>query len=484
MQYEPVIGLEVHVQLSTRSKIFCGCSTDYASRPPNTHVCPVCIGFPGVLPVLNEEVLRRAVKTVLAVGGEVQPFSKFDRKNYFYPDLPKAYQISQYDRPIGRGGAIEIDGESGERRRIGIHRIHMEEDAGKLVHAAGGQTLVDYNRAAVPLLEIVSEPEIRSPEEARAYLLKLKAILEYLEVSDCNMEEGSLRCDANVSVRPRGETRLGTKAEVKNLNSFKWVARALEHEIERQSRIVSEGGQVAQETRSYDPDSGVTRALRSKEEAHDYRYFPEPDLPPVNVGPEVVETIRRALPELPDAKRERYMRELGLSAYDAGVVTSEAALARYFEAAVAGVPAGAAGRARVEAVKNWITTELLGRLKAEQQPVSSCRVRPEHVRALVEAIESRSISGKIGKEVFGVMFETGADPAAIVKERGLAVITDRAALAGVVERVLAANPDTVAAIRKGKVAARQHLVGQVMRETRGKASPDLVHEILSEKLAS
>jgi aspartyl-tRNA(Asn)/glutamyl-tRNA(Gln) amidotransferase subunit B len=470
--YEPVIGLEVHVQLNTKTKLFCACSTEYSSQPPNTFVCPVCLGLPGVLPVFNEEVLERAVKTVLAIGGTVSKFSKFDRKNYFYPDLPKAYQISQYDKPIGRGGGIEIEG-----KRVGIHRIHIEEDAGKLVHAEGGArvSLVDYNRAAVPLLEIVSEPEIRSAEEARQYLLKLKAILEYLGVSDCNMEEGSLRCDANVSIRPTGQAEFGTKTEIKNLNSFKWVARAIDHEIERQKRVLGEGGRITQETRLFDPDRGVTETMRSKEEAHDYRYFPEPDLPPVQVTDAFIAQMKAALPELPDAKRQRFQEQYALSAYDAGVLTAEEGLARYYEEA-------AGKSSNPEAVKNWIAVELLGRLKEAGLELAACPVKPAHVTELVGLIDEKVISGKIAKEVFTEMFTSGAEPAKIVKDKGLSVIADRGALEAIVDRVLAANPESVAAIKEGKVAKKNFLVGQVMKETKGKAAPDLVNQLIEEKL--
>ena len=470
--YEPVIGLEVHVQLNTRTKLFCSCSTGYASHPPNTFVCPVCMGLPGVLPVFNRDVLERAVMTVLAVGGKVSTFSKFDRKNYFYPDLPKAFQISQYDKPIGLGGGIEVEG-----KRVGIHRIHMEEDAGKLVHDHGGGSLVDYNRAAVPLLEIVSEPELHSAEEARQYLVKLKAILEYLGVSDCNMEEGSLRCDANVSIRKKGSTPFGTKAEVKNLNSFKWVARAIEYEIERQAKLLDDGGRVVQETRLFDPERGVTQSMRSKEEAHDYRYFPEPDLPPIVLKDEYIADVKARLPELPDAKRDRFMRQYGLTAYDAGVLTSEGRLAKYFEEA-------AALSSNPEAIKNWITVELLGRLKEAGLELAACKIAPAHVTELVRLIDEKVISGKIAKEVFTEMFASGADPSKIVKDKGLSVITDRAALEAIADRVLAANPDSVAAIKAGKVTAKKFLVGQVMKETKGKAAPDLVNQIIEEKTAS
>jgi aspartyl-tRNA(Asn)/glutamyl-tRNA(Gln) amidotransferase subunit B len=471
MEFESVIGLEVHVQLNTRSKLFCGCSTAYSNQPPNSFVCPVCVGLPGVLPVLNEEVLKRAIQTVLAVGGQVANFSKFDRKNYFYPDLPKAYQISQFDKPIGRGGTIAVDS-----RSVRINRIHMEEDAGKLIHEEHGtNSLVDYNRSSVPLLEIVSEPDIRTPDEARQYLMKLKAILEYLEVSDCSMEDGSLRCDANVSIRPVGETKLGTKTEIKNMNSFKAVAKALEYEIGRQTRVSAEGARIVQETRLWDQDRGVTESMRSKEEAHDYRYFPDPDLPPIVVDPGYVEELRTKLPELPVAKQARFASEYGLSEYDAGVLTSAAALARYFETATAQCK-------NYEAVKNWITTELLGRLNDAGQTLADCKIQPAHVGELVDLIDKKTISGKIAKEVFDEMFKTGAAPAAIVSARGLTVIADRGSLEKIVDTVLAAHPDSVEAIRRGKVAAKGFLVGQVMKATKGKASPDVVNQILDERL--
>lgn len=470
MEFEPVIGLEVHVQLNTKTKLFCNCSTAYPGQPPNTFVCPVCTGQPGVLPVLNKDVLERAVKTVLAIGGTVSEFSKFDRKNYFYPDLPKAYQISQYDKPIGRGGGIQIDS-----KKVGINRIHMEEDAGKLVHeGAGGTSLVDYNRAAVPLLEIVSEPEIFSSEEAKQYLAKLKAILLTLGVSDCNMEEGSLRCDANVSIKPKGAKEFGTRAEIKNLNSFKWVGKAIEYEIDRQARVIREGGKVVQETRLFDPDRGVTQSMRSKEEAHDYRYFPEPDLPPIVSRPEWIEKIKASLPELPDAKRERFQSQYGLNAYDSGVLTGDLALAQYYEQA-------AAKSSNPEAIKNWITVELLGRLAEADQELAACKIQPAQVTELVRLIDEKVISGKIAKDVFTEMFAHGGEPAQIVKDKGLSVVSDRGAIEALVDKVLAANPDSVAAIKAGKLTARKFLVGQVMKESKGKAAPDLVNQIIEEK---
>ncbi|MBI4868267.1 MAG: Asp-tRNA(Asn)/Glu-tRNA(Gln) amidotransferase subunit GatB [Candidatus Wallbacteria bacterium] len=475
MDYQPVIGLEVHVQLSTRSKLFCGCSTDYSGKPPNTHVCPVCLGLPGVLPVLNDEALRLAVKTVLAVDGEVARFSQFARKQYFYPDLPKAYQISQYDRPIGLGGHIEIDLPGGPRR-IGLTRIHMEEDAGKLVHPAGeAHSLVDYNRCCVPLIEIVSEPELRTPEEAKLYLQKLKSVLEYLEASDCNMEEGSLRCDANVSLMPVGSSTFGAKAEVKNMNSFKAVARALEYEIERQAKVLDDGGRVAQETRLWDEASGRTFPMRSKEDAHDYRYFPEPDLPPVVLEPEYIDSVRKSLPELPDARRARYMAQFGLSAYDAGVLTADRRLAGWFETGVGVHP-------NAKALSNWVQSELLGYLNRDGLDIGAVKFSPADLAELVKLIDAGTISGKIAKDVFAEMYASGRPPAAVVREKGLEQISDESAIEGAVQKAIEANAEAVASYRAGKPAALGFLVGQVMRLTKGKANPGLVNKLLREKL--
>ncbi len=474
MEYLPTIGLEVHVQLDTRTKIFCSCSTEYSGAAPNTFVCPVCLGLPGVLPVLNEAVVEKAAQVVLAIGGEVQLESRFDRKNYFYPDLPKGYQISQFDRPIGRGGHLQVVTDDGRTVEVRIVRAHMEEDAGKLVHAEDGSgALVDYNRAGVPLLEIVTGPDMHSPEEARQYLVKLKAVLEYIEASDCNMEEGSLRCDANVSIAPPGKP-LGTRVEIKNMNSFRNVVRAVTYEIERQRAVLGEGGKVVQETRLWDDPAGRTRSMRSKEESEDYRYFPEPDLPPVRLDPARVEAWRETLPELPEAKRERFVASFGLSPYDADVLTQVRERAVYFEAALAAAPSAP------KAVCNWITTELLGRLGDE--PLAAAKVRPGDLARLVAMVEAGEVNGKQAKTLFARMFETGRDPGALRSELGMENVTDDAAIRTFCRQAMDANPESVASYRAGKVNALKHLVGQVMKLSRGAAAPQKVNDILKELL--
>lgn len=477
MEYEIVIGLEVHTELKTESKIFCGCSTRFGSEQ-NTNVCPVCLGLPGVLPVLNAKVVEFAVRTGLALNCRILPFSKFDRKNYYYPDLPKNFQTSQYDLPIAVEGHLDIEVD-GRTKRIGITRVHMEEDAGKLVHAGtiakSDYALVDYNRTGVPLLEIVSEPDISSPEEAKAYLEKLKAILQYIDVSDCKMEEGSLRCDANISLRPRGETKLGTKAEIKNLNSFKAVQKGLEYEAARQAEVLDEGGRVIQETRSWDDARGLTVSLRSKEQAHDYRYFPEPDLVPIVVDPASVESVRAALPELPDARQGRLMRDHGLSDYDAAVITASRAMADYFDATVA---AGADAKAAA----NWLMGEVARMLNAEGREIDACPVGPDKLAGLIGLLAKGTISGKIAKTVFEAMWASGKDAAAIVKEQGLVQISDEGAIIAVVEQVIAANPQSVADYQAGKERAIGFLVGQVMKETKGRANPELVNKLLRERM--
>lgn len=477
MEYEVVIGLEVHTELKTASKIFCGCSTKFGADQ-NTNVCPVCLGLPGVLPVLNAKVLEFAVRTGLALNCRILPFSKFDRKNYFYPDLPKNFQTSQYDLPIAVDGHLDIE-VGGETRRIGITRVHMEEDAGKLVHAGtitkSEYALVDYNRTGVPLLEIVSEPDIRSADEAKAYLEKLKAILQYIDVSDCKMEEGSLRCDANISLRPKGETKFGTKAEIKNLNSFKAVQKGLEYETVRQAEVLDEGGRVVQETRSWDDARSLTVSLRSKEEAHDYRYFPEPDLVPMVVDPAWVEDIRRSLPELPDARQARLMKNYGLSAYDAGSITASRAMADYFDATVA---AGADAKAAA----NWLMSELSRQLNAAGREIEDCPVAPGQLAALIDLLAKGTISSKIAKAVFETMWTSGKDPAAIVKEQGLVQISDAGAIEAVVDSVIAANPQSVADFKAGKDRAIGFLVGQVMKETKGRANPEMVNKLLRERM--
>ncbi len=476
-QYEAVIGLEVHVELKTKSKIFCDSTTEFGGEP-NTHVCPVCLGLPGVLPVVNKKVVEYAVRAALALNCEIAEFSKFDRKNYYYPDMPKNYQISQYDLPIAKNGYLEIETKSGVKR-IGITRVHMEEDTGKLVHQGTITTtpysLVDYNRAGVPLIEIVSEPDLRTPEEARRYMEKLKAIIQYTGVSDCKMEEGSLRCDANVSVRPAGSTAFGTKTEIKNLNSFKSLQRALEYEIARQIDVLEDGGQVVQETRTWDEGRGVTLPLRTKEEAHDYRYFPEPDLVPLVIDREWVEEICRALPELPDARRRRYIEEYGLSPYDAGIITGSKEMSDFFEACLASYP-------KPKTVCNWLMGELLRLLNATGMEMEDCRVKPEQLAAMLELMDKGTISGKIAKTVFEEMFATGKDPEVIVREKGLVQISDEDALAAIVGEVIASNPKTVQDYRSGKEKALGFLVGQVMKATRGKANPEIVNRLLKEKL--
>ncbi len=494
MPYEPVIGLEVHVQLKTRTKIFCGCPTTFG-EPPNTRVCPVCLGLPGVLPVPNRRVVEFAMKVGLALHCDIAPASRFARKNYFYPDMPKNYQISQYELPIATKGWLEVDG-----RRIGITRVHMEEDVGKLSHEwpglAGPYSYVDFNRAGVPLLEIVSEPDLRSPEEAGAYLRKLRELLRYLEVSDANMEEGNFRCDANVSVRPAGTAALGTKVEIKNLNSFRFVQQALDHEVRRQSAALAAGERLVQETRLFDPDRGVTQPMRTKEHAHDYRYFPDPDLLPLEVSREWVARVRAQLPELPDEKRDRFVREYGLPAYDAAVLTSARGLADYFEAAVrarlaAGDgAAGEAGRAAVaKETSNWVMGELLRKLKddgrdpGELADPAAVPIPPARLAALLALVERGTINRNTAKAVFEEMYATGEAPERIVQARGLAQVSDTAALEATVRDVLAANPEQVAAYRGGKDKLFGFFVGQVMRATGGKANPKVVNELLRRALS-
>jgi len=476
-QYETVIGLEVHVELKTRTKIFCPSSTAFGGDP-NTHVCPVCLGLPGVLPVLNREVLEYAIRVGLALNCRIAGFSKFDRKNYYYPDLPKNYQISQYDLPIAERGHLNID-LNGRVKRIGITRVHMEEDAGKLVHQGTISTtpysLVDYNRTGVPLVEIVSDPDMRSPEEARAYLEKLKAIIQYTGVSDCKMEEGSLRCDANISVRPVGSDKFGTKTEIKNMNSFKALQRALHYEIERQIEVLEEGGRIVQETRTWDEARGVTLSMRSKEQAHDYRYFPDPDLVPMVIDPRWVEEIKSSLPELPDQRKARYVEEYGIPEYDASVLTATKELADYFERCLAGY-------SNAKAASNWIMGDLTRLLNAGDMDITQCRISPAQLAGMLKLIDSGTISGKIAKMVFEEMFQTGRDPGDIVKEKGLVQISDEGAIASAVDEVLAGNPKVVDDFRSGKEKALGFLVGQVMKVTRGKANPEMVNRIIREKL--
>lgn len=480
MKYEAVIGLEVHTELQTKTKIFCSCRTSFGADP-NTNVCPVCLGLPGVLPVLNKKVLEYAVRAGLALNCEISRFSKFDRKNYYYPDLPKNFQTSQFDLPICEHGYLDVEVE-GEKRRIRITRAHMEEDAGKLVHHGTSITdsdysLVDYNRTGTPLLEIVSEPDMRSAKEAVAYMEKMRAILQYMGISDCRMEEGSLRCDANVSVRPVGQKELGTKTEIKNINSFKGVERAIEYEAMRQAELLEDGGKVVQETRTWDEKEGVTKSMRTKEEANDYRYFPEPDLVPFTVSDEYIENIRKSLPELPDARKERYMKEFGLSSEDAVFMTNDKATADYFEAAV---DAGADPKACV----NWLMGEFASQLSTDGIEIAKAPVSAENLAALLKLISKGTISGKIAKKVFATMWKEGGNPEEIVKAQGLVQISDTAELSKLVDEVVGKNPKAVEDFKAGKKKAVGALVGQIMKATKGKANPRVINELLNKKLQS
>ena len=477
-KYETVIGLEVHVQLLTKSKIFCGCSTQFGD-PPNTNVCPVCLGLPGTLPILNKRVVELAMRAALALNCTVHEHSRFARKNYFYPDLPKGYQISQYELPLATDGWIELD-HGGAKKRIGVTRLHLEEDAAKNVHEGFSQSAtkayVDYNRCGTPLSEIVSEPDMRAPEEAYAYLTTLRQIMLYTGISDCNMEEGSLRCDANVSVRRRGAKEFGTKVEVKNLNSFRYLQKALEYEVERHIGVLESGSRIFQETRLWNQDESCTVSMRSKEKAHDYRYFPEPDLLPVHVSPAWRDDVLRTLPELPEAKRARFMAADGLTPYDAGVLTGTPALADFFEAVrKAGVPAKSAA--------NWIQTELLRRLNDSGKEIEATPVSPAALAELLKLIESSQITGSTGKKVFATMFETGRSANEIVAAEGLAQISDTSALEQAAREVIEKNPDNVAKFKSGNEGVFKFFVGQVMRATRGQANPQAVSDILRKLLS-
>ncbi|WP_337287045.1 Asp-tRNA(Asn)/Glu-tRNA(Gln) amidotransferase subunit GatB [Candidatus Methylomirabilis sp.] len=477
--YEAVIGLEVHAQLLTRSKIFCGCSAAFGA-PPNSQTCPVCLGMPGALPVLNRRVVEFAIKTALALGCDVTPVCRFHRKNYFYPDMPKNYQISQYELPLAWRGSLEFTVD-GTARRIRIHRLHLEEDVGKLLHAgtlqAADYSLVDFNRSGVPLMEIVSEPDIRSPEEAAEYLRQLRAILVYLGVCDGNMEEGSLRCDANVSLRLAGSEELGVKAEVKNMNSFKNVQKALAYEIQRQAQILEGGGRIVQETRLWDAGQELTLSMRSKEHAHDYRYFLEPDLVPLAVSPQWIDEIRATLPELPQQRRVRFVREYGIPDYDAAVLTASKSLADYYEKV-----AQASRDSKV--ASNWVMVELLGHLNKDGRDITDSPISPTELAALLALLHGGTISGKIAKTVFEQMYQTGKSAELIVKEQGLTQISDQDELRRIVEEVLAAHPGPVADYRKGKVQSLTFLVGMVMKLSRGKANPPVARELLLMRLNS
>jgi aspartyl-tRNA(Asn)/glutamyl-tRNA(Gln) amidotransferase subunit B len=477
--WEAVIGLEVHAQLQTHTKIFCGCSTRFGA-PPNSQICPVCLGLPGALPVLNRQAVDYAIKAALACGCEIQPRSVFARKNYFYPDLPKGYQISQYELPLALGGGLDITVD-GLTRRVGLTRIHMEEDAGKSLHEgfpdSDRRTYVDYNRSGVPLIEIVSEPDMRSAAEAAEFFTRLRSILVWLGVSDGNMEEGSLRCDANVSIRPRGQAAFGTKAEVKNVNSFRYLEKALEYEIGRQIDVIEGGGKVVQETRLWDTSTGRTHSMRSKEEAHDYRYFPEPDLPPLLVNEARIERVRATMPELPDARSRRFVAEYAIPEYDAGVLTQSAALADYFEAT-----ARAAGNPK--AASNWIMGELLRTLKERGQSIGDISLRPAALSGLLALIDKGTISSSIAKDVFAKMYDSGRSADDIVREDGLSQNSDEGALSAIVSDVMRGHADAVAQYRNGKRQTFGFLVGQVMKGSGGKANPKLASDLLKRALES
>jgi len=476
VEYEAVIGMEVHVEINTHSKIFCACSTAF-NAPANTNVCPICLGMPGVLPVLNREMVNKSVAAGLALNCTISRWSKMDRKNYFYPDMAKNYQISQYDLPLCYKGRLDIEVD-GQVKSIGITRAHMEEDTARNTHTLGGGISgVDFNRSGVPLLEIVTEPDLRSAQDAYAYLTTLKQILQYLDVSDCNMEEGSLRAEANISVHPKGSKEFGTKTEVKNVASFSGVAKAIEFEIARQIEVLESGGKISQETRGWDANRGITFSQRSKESAHDYRYFPEPDLMPIVVDEAWEQRIRKSLPELPLAKKRRFKEQYGLSDYDATVLTSTRAMADYLEAAV---QAGADAKKAA----NWIMGDLQALLTDAKQEIQECKVPPAGLAEMIQLIESGTISGKIGKDVLVEMFASGKGPKAIVEEKGLVQITDEGALVAIVRKVLADNPQQVEQFKAGKDRVIGFLVGQVMKASRGKANPEKVNEILRKELSA
>ena len=474
MTYEAVIGLEVHAQLLTNSKIFCGCSTEFGALP-NTHTCPVCLGMPGVLPVLNRKVVDFTIRLALATNCRISGYNRFARKNYFYPDLPKGYQISQYELPVAEHGWIDIEVESGIKR-VGIARIHLEEDAGKLIHdETQPLSYVDFNRTGVPLIEIVSEPDLRTPEEASTYLKKLRDIVRYLDICDGNMEEGSFRCDANISLRPVGSDGLGVKTELKNMNSFRFVQRALQYEIKRQRALLEQGGTIIQETRLWDSNKGATYGMRGKEEAHDYRYFPDPDLVPVVIDDQWIEQVRLELPELPDAKKKRFIEEYDLPEYDAGVLTGSKELADYFEAAVARFP-------QAKKVSNWMMVELLRELKRDEREIDRCPVSPEALADLLKMVDDDVISGKIAKTVFEEMYASGQAPEVVVEEKGLKQVTDEGKIGNIIDGVLASHPKEIQEYLSGKEKILGFFVGKVMKQTRGKANPKVVNQLLREKL--
>jgi len=476
MNYEAVIGLEIHVQLNTSTKTFCSCSTSFGEKP-NSHTCPVCLGLPGALPVLNKEALHKAILAGLALNCEVAEYSVFARKNYFYPDLPKAYQISQYEYPINKGGYVIIKDVNGEKKRIGITRAHLEEDAGKLIHDEDpkGPSYVDLNRCGTPLLEIVSEPDMRTPDEAYNYLQAIKEIMQYVGVSECNMEKGELRVDVNISVRPYGQKEMGVKHEIKNMNSFANVKRALDYEIKRQIKVLRTGGKLRQETRLYDQSKNATIPMRTKEEAHDYRYFPDPDLVPVVLKKEEIESIRKKLPELPDAKRKRFVQEYKLTEYDATNICSSKKLADYFEEAVKGYK-------NPKKIANWILSEMMRVIKEDEIDISNFVVKPSMLKELFEIIDSGLISGKIAKDVYEEMVKTGKKASTIINEKGLKQVANKEEIEEIVNEVLKENPEAVKDIKNGKKNAFGFLMGQIMKKTKGQANPKLANEILNIKL--
>ena len=485
MNFETIIGLEVHAQLLTKSKMFCRCSANYASASPNTHVCPVCLGMPGVLPTINQQAVEYTIMTALALHCTISDYSKFDRKNYPYPDLMKGYQISQYDAPFGHRGWLTV-GVNGERRKVDITRVHLEEDVAKLIHHTSpdgeSYSLVDVNRAGVPLMEIVGEPDLRSPEEARQYLIKLRSILQYLGVSTGNMEEGSFRCDANISIRPENSRDTLAKVEVKNMNSFKAVYRALDYEAKRQRKVVAEGKRLVQETRGWVEERGRTVSQRSKEYAHDYRYFPEPDLPPLALNRDWVEGIRAKLPELPEVRRDRFVAEYGLLLYDANLLTGSKVMADYFEACLRRAPQRWSPKKSAKPVANWILSEFSRLLNATNTEINSSKISPSALFDLLQLIHEGNISGTSAKLVFEEMFNTGSAAADIITQRGLNQISDTQVVREVVSQVIQANAQAVADYKAGKAQAIKYLTGQVMKATRGRANPKLASELLREKL--
>jgi len=480
MKEEIVIGLEIHIQLMTKAKMFCHCSIDYIGKEPNTNTCPVCLGLPGSLPVLNKKVLEFAIRTAVALNCRINQVSRFHRKNYFYPDLPKAYQISQYDTPLGINGYMEISlTGSKEKHRIGITRVHIEEDAGKLLHegdiTSSSFSLVDYNRCGIPLAEIVTEPDFRSPEEARIFLVKLRSIVQHLGVCDGNMEEGSMRCDANISLRDAKIGALGTKVEIKNMNSFKAVKKALQFEVNRQKELLAEGEKIVQETKHWDESKNVTISMRSKEEAHDYRYFPEPDLLPIKVDVKMIDKIRKSLPELPEARRKRFIKNYQIPEYDAELLTSSKALGDYYEKTTSLYP-------NSKVLSNWIMGELMRYLNEEKIEIDKSPISPEKLVEMLKLIDEGVISGKMAKDVFEKMFKTGRDAPQIVKESGITQITDENELFEVIDNVIKGNPKSVDDFNQGKEKALNFLVGQVMRYTKGRAKPDFVFEAIKQRI--